>query len=107
MKVEYITHQDICGADCSLDSRSLLVFCGQKYKIGSFHPATSKTDFIEFKTKVGGWYLGQSMSKLSSTKQFKIKCWQCPKLTTSDLNYVLLIGQNIINRSIYNYVGIA
>lgn len=75
------------GADCSLEICSLFVLLGRITKIGSFQPATSKTDYIEFKPKVGGIHLRVSMYNNPFIPKLKISsCSVYP--TTGDLNLI-------------------
>ena len=95
MNSKYLNkNQDISGVNSPLKC-SLLVTFGKVYKIGGFFTATSKTDFIEFKIKVGGSPLRLSMSSLlQSINVLLVPAMR--KTSTGDLNNLLIVPESNI-----------
>lgn len=100
------TYQKNSGAVSSLKCSLCKIQFGKQIYIGSFQPASSKTDLIEFKTKVGGRI--KNLSTPQSIQKTYLKIVPAmSELTTGDLNFMLNGGQKTVMGSLYGYVGIA
>ena len=100
------SYQKNSGAVSSLKRSLCKVLFDIQIYIGSFQPASSNTDLIEYKTKVGGRY--KNLSTPQSTQKTYLKIVPAmSELTTGDLNFMFYGGQKTVMGSLYGYVGIA
>lgn len=97
-----LKYRNICGEISPKKSSYCCI--GTTYR--RFFPASSISDSIENKTKVGGSSLKLSMPKLSKSLCIK-KVQAMYKLTTCDLNNVMHLRPNTGMGSLIQDVGIA